>query len=126
VINGIRQLIAANADGWVYGMKAETGEKIWGFQLSKRGLNASVVVRTTRSMPCTARTTSTINSMGRVVCIDATGEGDVTKTHEVWRKEGFRAGYASPALAEGRLYALDNGGTLICLWMPQRAKNTGR
>ena len=44
VINGQRLLIAGNADGAIYAMKVRTGEKVWGFQLSKRGINSSVVV----------------------------------------------------------------------------------
>lgn len=115
VINGVRQMIAANGDGWVYGMKADTGEKIWGFQLSKRGLNSSLVVSGNRVYAMHSEDNVDNTEFGRVVCIDATGEGDVTKTHEVWRKEGFRAGYASPVLAEGRLYVLDNSGNLACL-----------
>jgi hypothetical protein len=115
VINGVKQMIAGNADGWIYGMKADTGEKIWGFQLSKRGINASVVVQGNKAYAMHSEDNVDDTSLGRIVCIDVTGEGDVTKTHEIWRKNEFRAGYASPALAEGRLYALDNGGNLICL-----------
>lgn len=115
VVNGVKQMIAGNADGWIYGMKADTGEKIWGFQLSKRGINASVVVKDNKVYAMHSEDNIDNTELGRIVCIDATGEGDVTKTHEVWRRDSFRAGYASPALAEGRLYALDNGGNLICL-----------
>ena len=44
VINGQRLIIAGNADGNLYAVKARTGEKVWGFMASKRGLNASPVV----------------------------------------------------------------------------------
>jgi hypothetical protein len=50
--------------------------------------------------------------MGRVYCIDATKTGDITKTGEVWRLDGIPAGYASPAIANGRLYVPVNPGQL--------------
>ena len=37
--------------------------------------------------------------MGRVICIDGRGHGDVTKTDELWRCDGIDAGFASPLLA---------------------------
>ena len=46
--------------------------------------------------------------MGRVVCIDATGSGDVTKTHELWRYDAVNVGYASPTIHGGHLYVVDN------------------
>ena len=54
------------------------------------------------------------NTMGRVVCIDGRGRGDVTATHEVWRYDAL-CGYASPALADGVLYVIDNSGNLHAL-----------
>ena len=52
--------------------------------------------------------------MGRVICIDGRGHGDVTKTHELWRCDGIDAGYASPLLHAGRLYVMSNSGILHC------------
>ena len=39
VIDGQRLIIAGNADGYLYAVKARTGEKVWGFAASQRGLN---------------------------------------------------------------------------------------
>ena len=44
VINGRRLLIDGNADGHIYALRARTGEKVWDFQLSKRGINVSPVI----------------------------------------------------------------------------------
>lgn len=114
-INGVRMLIGGNGDGWIHGMKIDTGEKVWSFQLSKSGINASVVVGDGKVYAMHSEDNVDVNTMGRVVCIDATGTGDVTKTHEVWRLDVFGAGYASPALHDGRLYALDNSANLVAL-----------
>ena len=53
--------------------------------------------------------------MGRVVAIDATGAGDVTATHELWRAEEVPVGFSSPAYHEGRLYVIDNSANLSAL-----------
>jgi outer membrane protein assembly factor BamB len=114
VVDGQRLLIAANADGAVYAMRSRTGEKVWGFRLSQRGINSAVVVDGHRvyAMHCDENHDST--AMGRVVCIDARGRGDVTKTHELWRRDGIEAGYTSPLLHGGRLYVVSNSGVLYC------------
>ncbi len=115
VIDGVRQLIAGNADGGVYGMKARTGERLWGFQLSKRGLNVSAVVHGNYVYIGHSEENLDNTEMGRVVCIDARKRGDITTTGEVWRFPDVTAGYSSPAIANGRLYVVDNSANLFAL-----------
>ena len=114
-INGQRLLIAGNADGAIYAMKVRTGEKVWGFKLSKRGINVSVVVDGTKVYAAHGEENFDNTSMGRVVCIDGTGTGDVTETHEVWRYDALLVGYTSPVVHEGRFYIVDNSANLHCL-----------
>ena len=114
-INGRRLLIDGNSDGHVYAMDVRTGEKVWGFQVSQGPLNASVVVDGTRVYASHNRENTDTTVMGRVVCIDATGTGDITKSHELWRVDGIEAGYSSPAIADGRLYVVDSAANLHCL-----------
>lgn len=114
-ISGQRLLIAGNADGSVYAMKANTGEKVWGFRLSKRGINSSVVVDGTRVYASHSEENIDNTAMGRVVCIDATGTGDVTETHEVWRYDDHTVGYTSPIVHDGRLYVVDNSANMHAL-----------
>jgi hypothetical protein len=115
VINGKRMLIAPNGDGNVYGMLARTGEKVWTFKVSNRGLNASPVVDGNLVYICNGEENIDSTEMGRVICIDASKTGDITKTGEVWRAEGIKAGFASPVLANGRLYVVDNSANLYAL-----------
>ena len=114
-INGRVLLIDGNSDGHVYAMDLQTGEKIWGFQVSQGPLNASVVVDGTRVYASHNRENTDTTVMGRVVCIDGTGTGNITKTHELWRVDGIEAGYSSPAIADGRLYVVDSAANLHCL-----------
>ncbi len=85
VINGQRLVIHGNGDGSIYALQARTGEKVWGFGLSKRGINTSVLVEGDTVYSAHSEENLDEGTMGRVVAIDATGSGDITKTHEKWR-----------------------------------------
>ena len=115
MIGGRRLLVAANADGNVYGMRARTGKRIWTFRLSKRGLNSSVVVDGDYAYVSHSEENLLTTKMGSIVCIDATKEGDITETGAVWRLDGYPVGYASPAIANGRLYVVSNGANLYSI-----------
>lgn len=113
-VDGRRLIVAGNGGGGIYAVEAETGEPVWGFQLSKRGINNSVLVDGTRVFTSHSEENIDEGSMGRVVAIDGTGSGDVTKTHEVWRSP-ISAGFTSAALSAGILYVLDNSANLHAL-----------
>ena len=115
VMGGRRMLVAATADGNAYGMLARNGEKRWTFRLSKRGLNASVVVDGDRAYLSHSEENLHASRMGSIVCIDGTGTGDITESGVAWRRDGHTFGYASPAVANGRLYAVDNSANLFCM-----------
>ena len=108
-INGQRLLIAGNGNGGVFAFKASTGEVVWGFPLSKRGINTSPVAADNRVYATHSEENVDNTTMGRVVCLDA-GTGK-----EIWRQDGIAAGYASPALHAGRLYVVDNSANVHCL-----------
>ena len=112
-INGQRLLITGNGDGGIYALKVATGEKVWAFPMSLRGINSSVVadgnlVYASHSEENADGSTA----MGRLVCLDASqvSEG---KPKQVWAAEGFTGGYASPAIHDGRLYHVDNSANLV-------------
>jgi outer membrane protein assembly factor BamB len=113
VIGGQRLLIAGNGDGGVYAMKMGTGEKVWGFPLSKRGLNTSVVesggiVYASHSEENVDESTN----MGRLVALDANSITDGTPKL-VWMVDGFGGGYSSPIIDGGILYQVDNSANLV-------------
>ncbi len=114
VVNGQRLLIEGNADGWVHAIRARTGEKVWGFQLTKGGINITVAVDgDTVYASHSEENVDTPGVMGRLVAIDATGTGDVTKTHERWRAEEIGSGFSSPLVHDGVLYSIDNAANLF-------------
>lgn len=114
-INGERLLISGNADGGVYAMKVRTGEKVWQYKFSKRGLHSSVIVDGNIVFAAHGEENFDTPVMGRVVAIDATGKGDITKTHEIWRIDGMEVGFTSLLLNDGRLYFVDNSANLFAV-----------
>ena len=111
-VDGQRLLVAGNGDGGIYAMQAQTGLKVWGFPLSKRGINSSVVVDgTTVYASHSEENVDGITSMGRLVALDAS-EVSEGRPRLAWQVEEFAAGYASPAVHDGVLYHVDNSANL--------------
>ena len=114
VIGGQRLYINGNADGHLYALQARTGNKVWEFELSKRGLNSSPIVVGNTVYAGHSEENIDEGTLGRTVAIDATGSGDVTATHELWRRD-IKMGFPSPLYHDGRLYAMDNSANLFAL-----------
>ena len=53
--------------------------------------------------------------LGNLVCIDARGQGDVTKTHAVWTYRKINRSLSTLSVADGLLYAADYSGFVYCL-----------
>ena len=109
VVNGERLLIGASSDGFVYAVRARTGEKVWGFQVSQVSLNAGVAVADGRVFAAHSEENLDVSTMGRMVGIDATGRGDAA---ELWRIPDMKAGFGTPMVHDGRVYLIDNSANL--------------
>jgi outer membrane protein assembly factor BamB len=108
------QLISGGADGGVYGMKANTGEVVWGYKLGVTAVNCSPVVDGTLVYIGQGEENPNNNLRGRVICVDAAkvknGQPEV-----VWEVDGIKARYTSPIIHDGKLYITDEIGKLYCL-----------
>ncbi|HVR29085.1 MAG TPA: PQQ-binding-like beta-propeller repeat protein, partial [Thermoanaerobaculia bacterium] len=115
VIGGRRLILAGAADGRLYALEARTGKKAWEFWLSKNAINVTPVVD--GDVVYLAHSEENIDeaTQGRVVAIDGTGSGDVTKTHELWRANLHQSGFPSPVVHDGKLYVVDNSANLAAL-----------
>jgi outer membrane protein assembly factor BamB len=114
-VEGRELIVSGTADGSIQALEFGTGKKVWGFNLSKRGLNSSVVASGNYVYASHSEENHDSDALGRVVCIDASGTGDVTKTHEVWRYDGQTVGYTSAVLDGDKLYVVDNSANIHCL-----------
>ena len=106
-------IIGGNADGGIYAMNARTGKPIWGFRMSLRGLNTTPVVVGDKVYISHGEDNIDNAEFGRVQCIDATGTGDVTETHGVWRIDGVKAGYTGLLSYDGMLFVVTDTGNLM-------------
>ncbi len=114
-IGGRRLAIGGNADGWVYAMDARTGEKVWGFHLSKIALNTTVAVAPDGTV-FAAHAEENVDSaeMGGVFAFDGKGSGDITASNLKWRAP-IEDGFPSPTYHDGTLYVIDNSANLFAL-----------
>ena len=115
VMGGRRVVVGGGADGWLYAIDARTGEAVWSFHLSAKGLNSPPIV--VGDVVYAAHSEENVDSpvLGRVVAIDGKGTGDITKTGEIWRADALTVGFAAPTVAAGRVYVLDNSANLHAL-----------
>ncbi len=120
-VNGTRQLIEGGSDGAVHALKPQTGEPVWKFEMSKRGINNGVLLKGTTAIVSHSEENLDTSEMGMIAAIDVSGTGPRTKQHVRWRVNGFLGGFPSPVLDGDRIYQVDNGATLLAFDF-----NTGR
>lgn len=112
VVNGTRLLIAGGGDGAMHAMKPQTGEPMWKFTMSKRGLNTGAVVKGNLAIVSHSEENWDSNEMGLIAAIDASAKGDIGPSQVKWSVKGFQGGFSSPVIDGERIYQVDNGGVL--------------
>jgi outer membrane protein assembly factor BamB len=111
-INGTRLLIQGASDGVVHALKPQTGEPVWKYEISKRGLNTGAVVYRNLAIVTHSEENLESNEMGMIAALDATAKGELKKEQIKWSKIGWQGGYSSPVIDGERLYQVDNGANL--------------
>jgi len=111
-VNGTRLLIQGGSDGFVYAIKAQTGEPVWKMEISKRGLNTGVVVYNNLAILTHSEENLESSEMGMMLAVDATAKGEIKKDQIKWSTYGWQGGFSSPVLDGDRLYQVDNGANI--------------
>jgi outer membrane protein assembly factor BamB len=111
-VNGMRLLIQGASDGVVHAIKPQTGEPVWKYEISKRGLNTGVVVKGTTAILTHSEENLASNEMGMMVAVDATAKGEIKPEQVKWTVYGWQGGFSSPVIDGDRLYQLDNGANI--------------
>jgi PQQ-like domain len=111
-IGGVHMLIVGGTDGVIHALNAETGEQLWGWHVTKRAINNSVLVGGTTVYVTHSEENTTTSEMGMVAAVDGTVRGKVEPAHVKWATLGFLGGFASPVMDAERLYHVDNGAVL--------------
>ncbi|MDQ3068316.1 MAG: PQQ-binding-like beta-propeller repeat protein [Acidobacteriota bacterium] len=108
-VNGMKQLIVGGTDGQFYGLKANTGEKVWQTEVSKRAILNSALYRDGVAYITHGEENIGTTEMGMVAAVDATKTGQLAKDAFKWVTHGFLPTFSSPVLDGDRLYSVDNG-----------------
>ncbi len=130
VIDGRAQVIFPGGDGWLYSFAPKTGELLWKFDCNpkesvwelgglgtRNNLIGTAVIWDDKVYIGVGQDPEHGESTGHLYAIDASGSGDVTDTHVVWRREGedYNRTISTVAIDDGILYAADLSGFLYCL-----------
>ncbi|MEQ8785159.1 MAG: PQQ-binding-like beta-propeller repeat protein [Pirellulaceae bacterium] len=112
VIDGQRQLVFGSGDGDIWGMQPLTGQTIWNYKFSMRGINTAPVVvgdivyagHSEENIP----REGFASSMGGLAAIKGNLTGDVTESGEVWRVTEMMIGKSAPLVVDDVVYAFDD------------------
>lgn len=111
-VDGRRVLITGAGDGAVHALVANTGERLWRYPMSQRGIQNGVVVRGDTAIVSHGEENVDSNEMGYIAAIDIGGAGELGEEAVRWERTGFLGGYPSPVLDDERIYHIDNGSNL--------------
>ncbi len=115
VINGQRLLITGGADGYLHAIKVRTGERVWTYQICGGAVNGAPIIDGNYVYAAHGDENPDGGPYGRLICLDASKLDKNGKPTIVWDfRKSIRFGLASPALADGRIYAPDDAGDLHC------------
>jgi outer membrane protein assembly factor BamB len=112
-INGMRLMIAGAGDGTVNALKVNTGEPVWTFGVSKRGVNPGVVMKGNLALVSHQEENLESNEMGLLAAVDATAKGVVKPTDVRWSLRDKQLGPSSPVVDGDRYYQVDASANLL-------------
>ena len=112
VIDGQRLLIGGGSDGGIHAINSRSGQPVWSFNMSRRGLNAAPAVVGHRVYISHGEDNIDNTKFGRIECIDGRGQGDITATNSLWRVDGIKAGYTGLLVQDGILYVVADTGRM--------------
>lgn len=112
-IDGLRIMIAGAGDGTVNALRVSTGETVWSYGVSKRGVNPGVVLKGTTAIVSHQEENLDTNEMGLLAAVDATAKGPIGKDQIRWAMRNFQLGPASPVIDGDRIYHVDAGANVL-------------
>ncbi|MCB9922048.1 MAG: PQQ-binding-like beta-propeller repeat protein [Planctomycetaceae bacterium] len=116
VLNGQKAMIFGSGDGQVWAFQPRTGQPIWHYDFSLRGLNvAPVILGETVYMGHSEENVGGSTAMGAVAAINGASQGDVSKSGELWKVEELMVGKSSPLVIGDQLFCFDDRAKLHVL-----------
>jgi outer membrane protein assembly factor BamB len=112
-VNGVRTFFSGGSDGAMHALKINTGEKVWSWKVSQRGLNTAALGVGSDIIVTHSEENVGSSDMGMVAAVPMASKGELADKDARWLVRGVQAGYASPVTDGERLYTVDNGGVLF-------------
>ena len=110
---GTPALVFGSADGQAWALQAGGGLPIWHFPFSRRGINVAPVVTPAGHVFIAHGEENTVGlTMGAVVALDGTMEGDLTGK-ELWQQFEVLVGKSSPLRIGDRLYVTTDSAKMM-------------
>ncbi len=107
VLGGQAAMIFGSGDGSIWALQPRTGEKIWNYPISRRGVNISPLVVGDTIYASQSEENVVGNTMGALAALDGSQSGDLSGK-ELWKQFEIMAGKASPIMVDGRLWVVDD------------------
>jgi outer membrane protein assembly factor BamB len=111
-VDGTRILMTGGGDGSMLAVKPQTGEPVWRFEFSKRGVNTGAIQKDGIVVVSQGEENLHTSEMGLLAAIDARARGEIKIDGTKWKTEGFLAAYSTPTLDGDRFYVIDIGANL--------------
>jgi hypothetical protein len=113
VLNGQKAMLFGGGDGSVYAVQPRTGKVIFTYDASTRGINTSpVVVDGIVYGSHAEKNAADTTVLGAIFAFDGRTEGKIEEDKLLWKLPAKAVGRSSPVYADGRLYFVEDGGTL--------------
>ncbi|TWU23674.1 PQQ-like beta-propeller repeat protein [Bythopirellula polymerisocia] len=107
VLGGQAALVFGSGDGEVWALQPRTGQPIWHYPLSRRGLNTSPLVEGNTVYYSQSEENVIGSTMGALVAIDGAMTGDLSGK-EKWFVPQIMSGKSSPVMVDGKLWTVDD------------------
>jgi outer membrane protein assembly factor BamB len=123
-IGDVVQVIMGEGDGWVRGYEAETGKKLWEFDLNPKDsvwpktrneVISTPVIWENKVFIANGQDPEHGEGVGHLYAIDATKRGDITTSGKLWHYDKIRRSISTGAVYNGLLFYADFSGFLHCL-----------
>lgn len=116
VIDGQKTLVFGSGDGSIWGIQPRTGEHLWHFPISRRGVNAPPLVVGDKVFAMQSEENVTGTKMGCVAALHVAGaKGDITPYGKLWQEDELMAGRTQPLMVDGKLWVFDDRAKLHML-----------
>jgi outer membrane protein assembly factor BamB len=112
-VAGVRMFFSGGSDGAMHALKIATGEPIWHWDVSKRGLNTAALMLGDDIIVTHSEENVVSSEMGMIAAVPANSKGTLTDKDARWITRDVQAGYGSPVSDGERIYEVDNGGILF-------------